>query len=94
MISATKVDDKIALSFKDSGIGMTKDEVEIALTPFGRVKSSYTADKEGGGTGLGLPLCKQLIEAHGGSIIVESIKGEGTTVTIYLPKTLLVSSTS
>jgi signal transduction histidine kinase len=60
--------------------------------PFRRVKSSYSAHEDGGGTGLGLPLCKSLAEAHGGSIMVGSVKGEGTIVTVNLPASLLVTS--
>jgi signal transduction histidine kinase len=91
-ITAENYGDKIALVFCDNGAGMTNDELKIALTPFGRVESSYSAHQDGGGTGLGLPLCQSLIEAHGGLMTVESVKGQGTTVTVNLPSTLLVSS--
>ncbi|MBT7770702.1 MAG: sensor histidine kinase, partial [Rhodospirillales bacterium] len=73
-ITAKNIGDNIALGFRDNGIGMTDEELKIALTPFGRVESSYSAHEDGGGTGLGLPLCQSLAEAHGGSMIVESVK--------------------
>ena len=91
-ITAENKGDNIALVFRDNGAGMTNDELKIALTPFGRAESSYSAHRDGGGTGLGLPLCQSLTEAHGGSITVESVKGQGTTVTVNLPATLIVSS--
>lgn len=68
---------------RDDGIGMTVEEVALALQPFGRV-DSYISRKRGG-TGLGLPLVKALSELHGGSLSVESCPGKGTEVSIILP---------
>jgi len=69
----------------DSGIGMTEDEITVALTPFRQVESSSHRRFEG--TGLGLPLAKKFIELHGGTLVIESAPSEGTTVTIVLPHT-------
>jgi len=67
----------------DSGIGMTLPELEKAMEMFGRVTTPSIGEKEG--TGLGLPLTKGLIEAHGGLFQIESQPGKGTTVTFTIP---------
>ncbi len=68
---------------EDRGIGMTADEEQRALQPFGQAKPATTRDY--GGTGLGLPITKGLVEAHGGSLTIDSRAGLGTTVRIMLP---------
>jgi two-component system cell cycle sensor histidine kinase PleC len=74
---------EILISIVDSGIGMTEDEVRIALSAFGQVDGSRSRWREG--TGLGLPIAKALIELHGGKISISSIKGQGTQVAVLLP---------
>ena len=59
-----------------------------ALEPFGQVDSSLARKYEG--TGLGLPLTRQMAELHGGSLTLESTPGQGTTVTVILPAWRLV----
>jgi signal transduction histidine kinase len=76
-------DDGIAFEVRDTGLGMTAAEVEVALQPFGQVDSSFS--RRHNGTGLGLPLARTLAELHGGSLLVDSEKGRGTTVTVLLP---------
>ncbi|WP_245986567.1 sensor histidine kinase [Azospirillum thermophilum] len=71
------------VTITDSGIGMTAEEVEIALEPFRQVNNYLT--KSEAGTGLGLPLAKRFVEAHGGTLTVESTPGAGTRVIITLP---------
>jgi signal transduction histidine kinase len=71
------------VEFEDHGIGMNEEELERALQPFGQAKPSTTSDY--GGTGLGLPITKGLIEAHGGKLAIESRAGQGTTARISLP---------
>ena len=68
---------------RDTGVGMTEEEVIIALTPFGQVDGSRTRWREG--TGLGLPIAKSLVELHGGTLEITSRKGSGTTIHITLP---------
>lgn len=70
----------IALSVADSGIGMSREGLLVALTPFGQVENSYARRFEG--TGLGLPLTKALAELNGGRLEIESVPGHGTTVWI------------
>jgi two-component system cell cycle sensor histidine kinase PleC len=78
------------LVVRDTGIGMTGEEILVALTPFGQVDGSRTRWREG--TGLGLPIAKALVELHGGTLSIDSRKGEGTSVAICLPPSHLVSA--
>ena len=73
----------VAILIRDTGVGMTAEEVAVALTPFGQVDAGKARWREG--TGLGLPIAKALIELHGGQIDVRSKKGTGTEVAIVLP---------
>jgi PAS domain S-box-containing protein len=80
--------DTIAFEVRDTGVGMSEAEINIALEPFGQVDAGIARRHEG--TGLGLPLARRLAELHGGSLRIESRKGHGTTATLTLP----VGSTS
>jgi two-component system cell cycle sensor histidine kinase PleC len=73
----------VELVVSDTGIGMSADEIEIALTPFGQVENAQRRQHEG--TGLGLPLARSLAELHGGRLEVRSERGAGTTITVTLP---------
>ena len=66
------------IRFADTGRGMSPDELARLFTPF-----STAFD---GGTGLGMAIVRRIVEDHGGTIDVESHAGEGTTVTIHLPR--------
>lgn len=68
----------------DTGIGIKKDDLPRIFDKFYRVKTSQT--REVVGTGLGLSIVKSIVDAHMGSISVESEEGKGTTFTILLPK--------
>ena len=72
-----------ALVVIDRGIGMAPEDIPVALTPFQQVDIGLRRKYEG--TGLGLPIAKQLMELHGGTLTIESAVGVGTTVTIALP---------
>jgi signal transduction histidine kinase len=74
----------ISFRFKDNGIGMTADEIEIALTPFAQIQSALSREYEG--SGLGLPLSRNLVKMHGGNLTIESKSGQGSEVLITLPK--------
>ncbi len=76
-------DGRLAISVKDTGIGMSRDEIEVALTPFGQIANPMTRTHDG--TGLGLPLAKTLAELHGGELGIASVPGAGTAVTVTLP---------
>ncbi|MNV84609.1 Cell-division control histidine kinase PdhS [compost metagenome] len=75
----------VTLAVADTGIGMSPEDVKIALEPFRQVNSYMT--KAHSGTGLGLPLAKRFVEAHGGRLTLSSAPGEGTVVNIVLPGT-------
>ena len=71
------------IAIADQGVGMTPEQVEQIFDNFYRVDSSNTAV---GGVGLGLGIVKYIVEAHGGSIRVESNPGIGTTVNFSMPR--------
>jgi two-component system, cell cycle sensor histidine kinase PleC len=75
---------------RDSGVGMTADEILVAMTPFGQVDGGKTRWREG--TGLGLPIAKALVELHGGTLKIQSTKGRGTEVAVFLPAPHSVSA--
>ncbi len=74
----------------DTGVGIASADIPKALSHFGRIGNVFT--RQQGGTGLGLPLAKTLVELHGGSLDLQSAVGRGTTVTIRLPAVRVVQS--
>jgi PAS domain S-box-containing protein len=72
----------LRLTIEDSGIGIDKAHIAKVLEPFWQVDSGLNRRQEG--TGLGLPLTKHLVEAHGGSLRLSSEPGLGTTATVSL----------
>lgn len=83
MISAFWRGEDIAISVRDSGIGIAHHDIPRVFERFNQVDSTLSRKYEG--AGLGLPISRQLIEAHGGRLELESRLGDGTTVTIILP---------
>ncbi len=75
-ISASPIDGFIKIKITDDGAGINKEHLSKIFDPF------FTTKK--GGTGLGLPICKKIIEDHGGSINIASSEEKGTTVTLLL----------
>lgn len=73
----------LSISVRDDGIGIPDDKLAEVMEPFGQVDD--TNARQHGGTGLGLPITKSLIEMHGGSFVLESTVGEGTTARMTLP---------
>jgi len=83
-VSADTADDGgFVLKVADTGIGMTPDQIPVALEPFRQVASPFARNAEG--TGLGLALVKSLIECHDGKLEIESALHRGTTVRLILP---------
>jgi PAS domain S-box-containing protein len=76
-------DEGMKISVSDNGIGIREGDIERALTPFVQVDNENSRKYHG--TGLGLPLSKNLAEMHEGRLELESKYGEGTVVTLYLP---------
>lgn len=73
----------IVVDIIDHGIGIATDDLSRVFRPFYRVDKSRT--RTTGGLGLGLPLAKRIVDAHGGSIEITSTLGEGTRVRVKLP---------
>lgn len=71
------------LLVRDTGVGMSEEEIRIALMPFGQVDGTRSRWREG--TGLGLPIARALVELHGGRLEIRSVKGTGTEVAVTLP---------
>ncbi|HLP40399.1 MAG TPA: HAMP domain-containing sensor histidine kinase [Fibrobacteria bacterium] len=76
--------DEVVVTVVDRGAGIPADEIPRLFEPFYRVDRSRSRDT--GGYGLGLSLCKRIMEAHGGRIVVASREGEGTTVLLAFPR--------
>jgi signal transduction histidine kinase len=76
---------RVLISVKDSGIGIPPDKLEAVFQEFTQVDTSST--RKAGGTGLGLPISRRLVEMHGGRLWVEStgINGEGSVFYVELP---------
>ena len=82
-VAAKACGGELEICVKDTGIGIPKEDLPHLFERFYRVEKSRTS--ETGGTGLGLAIAKEIVEAHGGSIGIDSLQGEGSTVTIRLP---------
>jgi signal transduction histidine kinase len=76
-------EDGLAITVTDSGIGIAEGDLDRVLKPFEQVDSSLSRQHQG--TGLGLPLVKAIMEAHGGRLRLKSTLGAGTTVTVVFP---------
>jgi signal transduction histidine kinase len=76
-VRATGRDDALQIVVADTGDGIAPDARHRVFDPFFTTKTR--------GTGLGLPVCRQIIEAHGGTVAFNSTPGEGTAITIELP---------
>lgn len=76
------------LRVRDTGIGMDDDEIKLALEPFRQVPTT----RRSGGTGLGLPLTKALVEANRAALSITSVKKEGTLVEVTFPPQRVLAS--
>ncbi|WP_190284821.1 ATP-binding protein [Bacillus sp. S3] len=76
-INLEKQSDSCKITVADNGVGMDKDQINQAFTPF------YTLKKDG--SGLGLTVCKRIIDSYSGTIVMNSIPSKGTQVVITLP---------
>jgi len=84
-VCLSRDDSGIQLEIQDYGQGIPDEEMDLIFEPFYRVDKSR--NKKTGGYGLGLSLCKTIIEAHGGTIFVKSSMGKGTIFSLLLPNT-------
>ena len=83
VIADQEDDGRFVLTVSDTGIGMSPEQIPVALEPFRQIASPFARQKEG--TGLGLALVKSLVECHGGKLEIESALKRGTTVRLILP---------
>lgn len=83
MIEAVKQNDEIIISVIDSGIGIAPEDQSKVFDKFQQVGNALTSKPQG--TGLGLPICSQIIEHHGGRLWLKSELGLGTTFYFSLP---------
>jgi two-component system NtrC family sensor kinase len=78
-ICSRSLTDKISIQFIDTGSGINPEQLDKIFVPF------FTTKEVGKGTGLGLSVSYGIVKNHGGTIDVESIPGEGTVFTVFLP---------
>jgi signal transduction histidine kinase len=83
VITTHLLDDQVELRVKDTGRGIPAHLIDAVFERFQQVATTDATEK--GGTGLGLPICKKIIERHGGTIGVESEEGKGSTFWFRLP---------
>jgi signal transduction histidine kinase len=83
----------VSIVVRDSGVGIRPDDLARVMENFGQGRHEIAATDERG-TGLGLPIVRGLVEAHGGDIRIESEVGVGTAVTVTLPESRLVADES
>ncbi len=74
---------RAVVTVRDRGIGIAPDEIARLFNPYERSEAQTARERQG--TGLGLSISRSLIEAHGGTLTLDSVLCEGTTVTIALP---------
>jgi signal transduction histidine kinase len=84
MLEAEGTDDQAVIRISDNGSGIAPDDVPQVFNRFARVEEAGVRGEAA--LGLGLPLTQQFIEAHGGTVELESQKGKGTIVTLTIPR--------
>lgn len=82
--------DHLVIAIEDKGIGIPKNSLSNMFEKFHRFDSGYSSKI--GGTGLGLPICKEIIKNHNGDIWIDSVEGVGTMVSFSLPLQLILPS--
>jgi signal transduction histidine kinase len=82
IVSGTMVDGELRLRVRDTGVGMTEDEIAYAMQPFNQLDTSPRSQP---GTGLGLPLTKALVDANRARLVLSSEKGAGTSADVLFP---------
>lgn len=91
-VTITDLGEEVAISVKDTGIGIPSDKLDMIFERFGQVDKTLKRFHEG--TGIGLSLVKSFVEMHGGKIIIKSTLGLGSEFIIYLPAKVLENDDS
>jgi signal transduction histidine kinase len=86
VIARSLKDGGVTVAIADTGIGMTHEEIVLALRPFAQVQADLARSQEG--AGLGLPLAMGIARLHDGSLHLDSQPGRGTTAIVTLPRGL------
>ena len=81
-VAAHRLGNQIVVEVTDTGVGIAPEHLPHVTERFYRVEAARS--RAHGGTGLGLSICRSIVEAHGGSLAVESVLGQGTTVRVTL----------
>ncbi|WP_162785282.1 ATP-binding protein, partial [Bacillus sp. P14.5] len=82
-VELARHDQSVSIKVKDQGIGIPSDALDRLFDKFYRVDNSDS--REIGGTGLGLPICQEIVRGHAGQIHVESVQHQGSTFTVVIP---------
>lgn len=91
-VGAMETETSLVAFVEDTGIGIPEDRIERVLQPFEQVENAMSRTRPG--TGLGLPLAKAMIEAHGGKILISSRLGVGTRVEVHMPRDRIVGQST
>ncbi len=85
-VTCTADADSVVVKVADTGVGIAAGDLPHVFDRFWRADAARSRTGQRPGTGLGLAICQWIAEAHGGSIEVQSRRGEGTTFTVSLPR--------
>lgn len=77
--SGSEIPGRVIIEIADTGVGIAPEDLPKVTEPF------FTTKPEGKGTGLGLPICRRVVEEHHGTLEISSTIGRGTTIRIALP---------
>ncbi len=83
LLARANKDGGATVAVVDTGVGMSAEQLAVAMTPFGQVQSHLSRTQEG--TGLGLPIARGLARQHGGDLYLESEPGAGISAVLTLP---------
>ena len=90
VLKASSNNEGVEISVTDSGLGIPEKEIPRIFERFYRVNRTHSRNL--GGTGLGLSIVKHIVEAHGGTISVQSLPDQGSTFTVTIPSVKETSS--